>query len=1612
MVLILLSILLPKAHAQMNISDCSNGICYGNEWINHDQSYFKIKVSTDGVYRVDYAELTTADPDLVNNLPQITDFQLFYRGQQVPIYVSGTGSFSTEEYIEFYGKKNDGWLDQFLYVEEEMQANPDHSMFTDESVYFLTWETASPDGYERYNDYTSSSTLTKENYCWSTVKAVYSTRYNRGETFTSSTDFATQRDGISPRYYTGEGFVNNVFDPSGVFTLSTPNPYVTGQNSTITSQYTTERGNHSMSYTIGTANYTSPSFSGWVAQGDTFAITSSILTATTDITVSNPDSFRMASISIEYPRTFDLDNADYFEFSLDNNGQEQYVEFTNFSAGANPPVLYDLTYSARIVTTNDAGVIKAVLPASAPSGKRQCVLVSTNDISAADNVEKRAFVEFDFFLVEHDYIILSGPELFDDGNGVNYVQNYADYRASAAGGFYNPIVVDVTQIYDQFGYGVDRHEQSIRNFLKRAEIPWGASYLFIIGKGWDKINMRNTGYSEYDIVPTFGYPHADYGFVLANDSNIPSLAVGRLSAYTPEQVRIYLDKIQEYETVLDATPQNIDDKSWAKNVLHFGGGDVLIQETIKRELRDLGDNLETSTFGANVTNFFAQQDSTSVDADLAIDFIQEGASMLTFFGHSAANTIDFDIGSPEDYSNLPNYPLFYAIGCNTNTVFTNRSTLSEDYVLIEDKGAIAWYGNTWVTTLGGLIPVAENFYTNLGTNMYGGTFGSVFRQALIDFSPSVGQNTTNEMVLMSSMLHGDPAIRLHPHDFPDYIVDEAQTDLSVKLVTLQDDSIAINLQVANLGLNLDTPLSIDITHLAPGNNNIFSGQYSIDAPAYSENYLIKIPFAGEPSSLGMNQLQFTIDSPNAIAEVLNGGEANNLSTLTFYVVETEVKPSYPVEFSIHSKAAVKLKASTFNAPTATANYHFQIALDGSFATPLASTTINSTAGVIEWEPGITLQEDSVYYWRVSAGDLSSASTLNWKVSSFTQMSSATSEGWNQQDFFQYERNVFDRMIQNSVTEVLEFEARKKNIKTVNSTNTSLNFGEMTVFEDGFRTTKSNFPCDNSYIASFERINMLVYDKFTVNNDVVSPAPNCFNWEIDFRMYDPSLQADRNTWMNDIDNIDDGDYVIIFSRQRGDDGYSVQDWAADSVALGRNIFQVLEQQGITLAREIQTKENPFIFIFQKGNPEFFEVQIIAENRFEIIEGRTNFTGRRGNGNLTSAEIGPASSWASVEWSVSDTTASDEVELDVIGIDANGQETTLFAQQTANSIDISSIDASQYPKLKLNYFARDPANRTPGQLDYWRVFYTPAVDLAVAPNMNYRFEGEELSLGDQLELDVAIANLSDVAITNPIDVEVTISDTTGVVVATMSESIATLAAGDTTTLALSYDTELDLNLSEDQYELRLEVNPMRSPAEFCYDNNDLGPILFDIIACLQNETLVDPFTTTRTIKVSNTITASNVIESGADVIYSAGTLITLQVGFHAQAGSDFHAFLGGCSLTPPSAMRNDAASDETYESFVEVRNEAIAAPEVQPIQIRVVPNPVLDYATVEFFMPTAERVNIYVSDLNGRVVTQLEAMDVQAGWNTSRFYPADLTSGIYLVMIQGKNGIKVERFTISK
>ena len=62
---------------------------YHNNWINYNQQYYKFKIAETGIYRIDSATLANSGIPLNSINPQ--NFQLFSRGEELPIHIEGEG---------------------------------------------------------------------------------------------------------------------------------------------------------------------------------------------------------------------------------------------------------------------------------------------------------------------------------------------------------------------------------------------------------------------------------------------------------------------------------------------------------------------------------------------------------------------------------------------------------------------------------------------------------------------------------------------------------------------------------------------------------------------------------------------------------------------------------------------------------------------------------------------------------------------------------------------------------------------------------------------------------------------------------------------------------------------------------------------------------------------------------------------------------------------------------------------------------------------------------------------------------------------------------------------------------------------------------------------------------------------------------------------------------------------------------------------------------------------------------------------------------------------------------------------------------------------------------
>jgi len=692
----------------------------GNEWINYNQQYFKIHVSQDGIYRVSYASLLAAGVPVGSIDPRW--IQIYYKGDEQYIHIHGegtTGIFDPNGYIEFYGQRNRGELDLDFFDDPNNQVNPDYSFYNDTSAYFLTWNFStsnrrmSPQNSTDYSPYISSA----QSFCYRKIRENYTSACYWGSTRCLFTE--------------GEGwFDNSAFteDVSLTKNISVPNIFSGSSNATFeiaavgapANQVTSTVPHHLKVEFLGAVRI-DETYSGYQFVKEQINIPSSQLASPisfkfTANDISEPDindRNTVSFINIRYPHTWDFENQNYFEFFLPANASatKDYLEITNF-VSSTVVYLYDLTNHERIAVQNSGGVLKTLV--NYTNTERNLVLTNQSGIKAVDRITKvspdNKFTDYVGLYPNADYLVITHESLW------NEAQQYADYRTSVG---FNVALVDVDQLYNQFAYGVNKHPASIRRYNQALyEILDRPRLMFLIGKSVHFYLARNSSviYSEC-LVPSGGNPSSDNLLTagLGNTEMEPLVGTGRLSAVTGQDVLNYLNKVIDYES----TPK----EEWMKTVLHFGGGSsVSEQTTFAYYLSNYENVIEDTVFGGAVSTFLknSSEPIQITQSDSIRNLINNGATLMTFFGHGSASGFDQNIDFPETYENTGKYPFLLANSCFSGDIHQRYSgSISESWVKAVDKGSIGFLASIGQGVASYLNVYSLELYKNFSYKTYG-----------------------------------------------------------------------------------------------------------------------------------------------------------------------------------------------------------------------------------------------------------------------------------------------------------------------------------------------------------------------------------------------------------------------------------------------------------------------------------------------------------------------------------------------------------------------------------------------------------------------------------------------------------------------------------------------------------------------------------------------------------------------------------------------------------------------------------------------------------------------------------------------------------------------------
>jgi len=1341
-----------------------------NSWIDYTQSYFKFPIINDGVYRITYLQLINAGVNITNIDPR--SIQIFVKGTEQPIYIEGEsdGTFDGNDFIELYCEHNDGWYDHKLYSDSAHVFNPHYSMFTDTAFYFLTWNNSSSNKRMvsevdlNFNAYPLSP------YFWNEEKRIGNKSFNVGQ---------TTIDGLAvPEYSDGEGWYESqvsqvLAQDTSTKTLQTPYKKAGAPDGWVkteiagTGSYThfvEIYYNDSLFYKDDFFNRTTVSIefplkSDWV--DDVSKILYKSVTSESHV----KDRFAIAYSHIRYAREYNLGGENSFMMNIPSGGQtKDLLVMSNYNNLNSTVRLYDLTGGTRITVQPLGGEYYALVP---NKGKeRKCYITSEGSIRSIDKLlpvsgGSTQFINYQELITQKggiDYLLVSASVLMD------VAEDYGDYRISKG---LKTTVVDIDQLYDQFSFGIRKHPLSIRNFVRTMISDWGYTpeYLFLCGKSIamdDKEARRGNSYKD-NLVPTWSVLGADAGHtqgLTAGSILDPSLSTGRIAATTAEDLQDYLDKVKEYESA--------PTEDWMKKVLHFGGGTSAVEQgDFKSYLDTFETQISGEYFGGDVHTFLKNSsDPLQLNVtDSVTKLINGGVSLMTFFGHAYGNNFDQSIDEPENYENNGKYPFILANSCLIGNI--HKSTLSsgsERFVLSKSKGAIGFLASSSLGVPSYLFQYSRLFYEKMGNEYYGWPVGKVVQQVVKEMQDS--SDILNRDVCLYMTLHCDPAVILNSHSKPDYSVygkqglTQPNVFFTPAIVTSETDSFTINIIITNLGRADGDSMAINITRNFPSQTvGDTTYTFQLSNVFYADTVRLKIP-VDKLNGVGLNNFSIFVDALSQVDEL---DEINNLVDIDLFVKSSDLVPVYPYEYAIVRTSATTLKASTGTPYVSKNNYYFQIDTTDQFNSPsFYEEVILSEGGVLTLDPisslGLnsfygnfsattTISNPQVFFWRVSVDSIGQGG-FSWKESSFQHVTGKS--GWGQSHFEQLKNDEFLFLKYEEPTRSLSFVEQTKSINCVTHQRAKKDISLGIKYD-----INGTIQCFHSmhwkkmfFVAVIDKQTLEPwhpkehgdYGHINYADHKISSTKSAKNFY--FNM-ESSVGVD--SLISFINDVPDSNYVLFYNYR----SHNCQQWLSPTQPVSIGFEEMLNGVGA----DVDSLKNypnhwPYILFFQKGKASSAKERFSAIGN-EYISLQAEMKNNWVNGFINSTVVGPTNNWESFHWQLENKeigNTGDTALINIFGIDVNGKE-TLIIDSLSTTGDLmglnDSLDANLYPYLRLQTFFADDNLRTPDALVRWQVLYEEAPEAAINPLKVSGFTLiDTVEQGEDLLFITAIENISSV------------------------------------------------------------------------------------------------------------------------------------------------------------------------------------------------------------------------------------------------------------------------------
>ncbi len=1358
------------------VSLTSSAQKYGNEWIDYTQKYYAFYISSDGLYKLDYTTIRSSGIDVKSFTS--SNIQLMGREREIPIQVvdGGDNKLDSGDYILFHAKRNDGWLDSSLYQQPKDIGNPSYSLVSDGLYYFFTWNT-------KNNNlrFTNEPAVDYVNYAptnyWISKNVYYDINY-----YSESMDV----NNLSSTFYLpGEGFCSNkdgvASNVSLNLTLFDPNLLYRGvdaPNGTMDSKITSHsaaqfklKGNHHFQYKWKNSNkilvdtifvghkyihhelvlpiqdLKNDNVLNWSILNDQGALT---------------DNQGINWIGYTYPKKTNLEGAKYGDYWLDNSKSSPKINLSITNHKLTKPIIFTLGNQPvwGRPTLSVTGDYNVLLPNTTDGSQHEIIITDESLIQSISSLNAvngtGTFIDYDAISSERA-IIMIYPNVLKAS-----AAQYAAYRTSPDGGNHNVVFANAEELYLQFGGGIPKHFIAFRRFCYKMYVQSlnKPHALLLLGKGVHNKGLRNQNVgavgnvqnnSSISILPTFGYPSTDNGFTAKLEGNIaPLFATGRISVNTDGELLNYLSKIKEYENEQNQSSiYNSSTKDWQKHVLHLSGGSTTEEQlNFTKYLKNLEGIIEKNKFGGEVFSY-TKKSSAPIDPVNLSNInkrIEDGLSLITFFGHSSASSFNVAIQDPSDWNNKGKYPVVIANGCDAGELFIANQTLSENYVNTVNSGAVGFLSPGILSYDSYLNKYSTLLYTEISINSYGDYLGKQIKNTIESMCLN-DPNRLNEITSYGFILNGDPLIRVNYHNKPEIEITNQSIQVLPKEVALSLDSLKIQVSIKNLGRSFSDTVSVELHRKMPKSK--FDSVYikSLYGLRYMDTVTFKVPLQAGLSA-GLNNFEVLVDVPSYVPEQYDEFQNNQAKRQVLLQLDG-ITPIYPYEYAVVPRDSVVLKASTSNPLAKIKSYRFEIDTTDSFLSPFCKSAVVTGLGGVqqvfptEWKSKFLNQpeklictDSTVYFWRVAVD----SSSLNWNESSFQYIPGK--HGWGQAHFFQgkensfsslnFDRNIrereFDTLFKKLEIEIYNYPTNQNMVnlsqyKINNEMQEYASCGVLPALHVAVIDPKTFKPWETHYLTQNPQ------NSFGNLNDLGACRPRIERYFI-FNQNSPAQMASFQDMV--LNKVPNGHYLIIYTHRYAEYQY----W--NSVT--PSIFQTFKDLGSDSI--IPSRPNHgFIFFIKKGEKSSLK-EIVATQKGELMRIEQDVQVYNNTGQETTPIIGPALNWGVLSWKQQalESNTKDSTFLEIELLDKNLAllkviDTLMTPQDSIVNLN-NLINANTYPYIRLTTKYKDLVNFDPAQVKRLHVLYQPVPEAAVDGSNGFLWLPKKDTIDEGMSVKFAI------------------------------------------------------------------------------------------------------------------------------------------------------------------------------------------------------------------------------------------------------------------------------------